>query len=74
MTRALVLFAHPCEESFAAGVHQVVVDTLMAKGWDVDNCDLNAEGFNPVLTAAERRGYHDVTTSTSACARCSRST
>ena len=64
MTRALVLFAHPCEESFAAGVHQVVVDTLMAKGWDVDNCDLNAEGFNPVLTAAERRGYHDVTTNT----------
>ena len=64
MTRALVLFAHPCEESFAAGVHRVVVDTLMAKGWDVDNCDLNAEGFNPVLTAAERRGYHDVTTNT----------
>lgn len=61
MSRALVLFAHPCDESFAAATHKLVVDTLTAKGWDVDDCDLNAEGFNPVLTAAERRGYHDVT-------------
>ncbi len=60
MTRALVLFAHPCEESFSAALHKTVVDTLTAKGWDVDDCDLNAEGFNPVLTAAERRGYHAV--------------
>ena len=59
MSRALVLFAHPCDESFAAATHRLVVDTLTAKGWDVDDCDLNAEGFNPVLTAAERRGYHD---------------
>jgi putative NADPH-quinone reductase len=58
--RALVLFAHPCEESFSAALHGVVVDTLRAKGWEVDDCDLYAEGFQPVLTAAERRGYHDV--------------
>ena len=64
MTRALVLFAHPCEESFSAALHKVVVDTLTAKGWKVDDCDLNAEGFNPVLTAAERRGYHDVASNT----------
>jgi NAD(P)H dehydrogenase (quinone) len=25
----------------------------------VDDCDLNAEGFSPVLTEAERRGYHE---------------
>ena len=60
MTRALVLFAHPCEESFSASLHRVVVDTLRARGWEVDDCDLNAEGFSPVLTAAERRAYHDV--------------
>ena len=64
MTRALVLFAHPCEESFGAGLHKTVVDTLTARGWEVDDCDLNAEGFNPVLTAAERRGYHDIATNT----------
>ena len=60
MVRALVLFAHPCEESFSASLHRVVVDTLQARGWDVDDCDLNAEGFSPVLTAAERRAYHEV--------------
>lgn len=60
MTRALVLFAHPCEESFSASLHGVVVETLTAKGWEVDDFDLNAEGFSPVLSAAERRAYHDV--------------
>jgi len=62
MTRAMVLFAHPCPESFSAGLHRTVVDTLTARGWDVDDCDLNAEGFSPVLTEAERRGYHDTET------------
>jgi NAD(P)H dehydrogenase (quinone) len=60
MTRALVLFAHPCPESFSAALHREVVDTLTGRGWEVDDCDLNAEGFSPVLTAAERRGYHEL--------------
>jgi putative NADPH-quinone reductase len=60
MTRALVLFAHPCPESFSASLHSTVVETLTARGWEVDDCDLNAEGFNPVLTESERRGYHEV--------------
>ena len=58
--KALVLFAHPCEESFSASLHNVVVETLQGRGWEVDDCDLNAEGFSPVLTAAERRAYHEV--------------
>jgi putative NADPH-quinone reductase len=58
--RALVLFAHPCEESFSAALKDTVVATLQGRGWDVDLCDLYAEGFDPVLTAAERRGYHTV--------------
>lgn len=66
MTRALVLFAHPCEESFSAALHRTVVDRLTARGWDIDDCDLNAEGFNPVLTAEERRGYHETATNTAA--------
>ena len=59
MTRALVLFAHPCPESFNAAVHTTVVDTLTARGWEVDDCDLNAEGFDPVLTREGRRLYHE---------------
>jgi NAD(P)H dehydrogenase (quinone) len=57
MTRVLVLFAHPCEESFSSALKSTVVETLTRRGWEVDLCDLYAENFNPVLTAAERRGY-----------------
>jgi hypothetical protein len=57
--RALVLFAHPCPESFSAALHGTRGGAPDAAGWEVDDCDLNAEGFNPVLTEAERRGYHE---------------
>ena len=59
MTRALVLYAHPCPESFCAALHATVVERLAARGWEVDDCDLHAEDFDPVLSEAERRGYHD---------------
>lgn len=58
--KSLVLFAHPCPESFSAALHTKVVDTLNERGWEVDDCDLNAEGFQPVLTEEERRGYHEI--------------
>ena len=58
--KTLVLYAHPCPDSFNAAVHETVVQTLLARGWDVDDCDLNAENFAPVLTEPERRSYHDV--------------
>ena len=64
MPRALVVFAHPVPESLNAAAHRVVVDTLSARGWEVDDCDLYAEGFDPVLSAEERRGYHDTATNT----------
>ena len=57
--RALVVFAHPVPESFSAALHEKVVAKLKANGWDVDDCDLNAEGFSPVLTTEERRNYHE---------------
>lgn len=56
MCRALVVYAHPCEESFVAVLHQTMVSPMTAKGWQVSDCDLHAEGVNPVLTSAERRG------------------
>ncbi|MQQ10703.1 flavodoxin family protein [Epibacterium sp. SM1979] len=57
--RALVLFAHPCPESFNAAVHETVIEALGDSGWQVDDCNLYSEGFSPVLTTEERRGYHD---------------
>ena len=57
--KALVLFAHPCPESFGAALPGRIVEMLTQRGWEVDDCDLNAEGFQPVLTETERRNYHD---------------
>jgi NAD(P)H dehydrogenase (quinone) len=67
--RVLVLYAHPVPESYNAALHAAVIEELRRAGHEVDDCDLYAEGFDPVLTAAERRGYHDVSTNTLPVAR-----
>jgi putative NADPH-quinone reductase len=59
MPRVHVLHAHPCEESFSRALCTASVAALETAGWEVDLCDLYAEGFQPVLTAEERRAYHD---------------
>lgn len=58
--RILVVYAHPVETSFNAALHARVVDALREAGHDVDDCDLYAEAFDPVMSRAERLGYHDV--------------
>jgi NAD(P)H dehydrogenase (quinone) len=57
--RFLIVYAHPLNDSFHAALHRRVVETLTGAGHDVDDCDLYAEGFQPVLSAEERRAYHD---------------
>ena len=56
--RVLVVFAHPLADSFTAALHRTVVEALRRVGHEVDDCDLYAEHFDPVLTAAERRVYN----------------
>jgi len=58
--RVLVLYAHPDPDSFVAALHRTIVGRLRAAGHAVDDCDLYAEGFDPVLSRAERLAYHDV--------------
>ncbi len=58
--RFLVVYAHPNPESFSAALHRKVVETLRRKGHEVDDCDLYAEGFDPVLSCEERVNYLDV--------------
>jgi len=57
--RIMVLFAHPVETSFGAAAHATLVETLR-KRHEVDDCDLYAEGFDPVLSRQERLDYHDL--------------
>jgi NAD(P)H dehydrogenase (quinone) len=57
--RFLVLYAHPNPESFAGALHRRVVETLRGCGHEVDDCDLYAESFQPVLSREERLKYND---------------
>ncbi|MEI8146698.1 MAG: NAD(P)H-dependent oxidoreductase, partial [Alphaproteobacteria bacterium] len=62
--RVLVVFCHPNPESYCAALHAEVVTSLKAGGHEVDDCDLYAEGFEPVMSRAERVGYHDLASNT----------
>lgn len=64
--RVLVLYAHPDETSYCAALHRTAVSALERAGHEVDDCDLYEEGFDPILSRAERAGYHDLETNTAA--------
>lgn len=57
--RVHVLYAHPLPDSLSARLHQVVVDTLRERGAEVDDLDLYADDFDPLLRERDRRIYHD---------------
>lgn len=57
--RVLVVYCHPVEDSFGGALHRAVVGTLESRGHQVDDCDLYAEHFNPVLSREERLIYND---------------
>lgn len=54
--RLLVIHAHPVPESFNAALCRVAVTAAREAGHEVRLIDLYAEGFNPVMSAQERRG------------------
>ncbi len=58
--RILLLYAHPNPNSFVAALHRTALETLRADGHVVDDCDLYAEKFDPLLSRDERGSYHAV--------------
>jgi NAD(P)H dehydrogenase (quinone) len=62
--RVLVVFAHPLETSFVSALHARVVETLRAGGHVVDDCDLYAERFDPVMSGEQFAGYVDTKVNT----------
>jgi putative NADPH-quinone reductase len=62
--RVFVLYAHPVETSYNAALHRATVAALKASGHDVDDCDLYAEHFDPVMSRQERLDYHDTAVNT----------
>ena len=51
--RVLVVSAHPVPDSYVAAVGAAAISGLAAGGHDVDHLDLDAEGFQPLLTRQE---------------------
>jgi putative NADPH-quinone reductase len=60
--RVFILYANPVAKSFGAALHREVVMVLQSRGHDIDDCDLYAESFNPVMSEQERIDYHNATT------------
>jgi putative NADPH-quinone reductase len=58
--KILVVFCHPIRESFAGVVLDRCLAELARAGHEVVVKDLYREGFDPVLSAEERRAYEDV--------------
>jgi NAD(P)H dehydrogenase (quinone) len=48
--RTLVVFAHPLETSFVSALHARVVEVLRSAEHVVDDLDLHAEKFDPVMS------------------------
>jgi putative NADPH-quinone reductase len=57
--RVLLIYCHPVEDSYNAALHRAARAGLERAGHAVDDCDLYAEGFDPVLSRADRLDYHD---------------
>jgi len=55
-----VIYAHPLKDSLAAKLHETVVTSLTEAGHEVDDLDLYADNFDPVLSAEDRIEYHDI--------------
>lgn len=57
--KILVVFCHPVRDSFAGAILDRCIADLGCAGHEVTVKDLYAEGFNPVMSADERRAYED---------------
>ena len=56
--KVLLIYCHPCADSLTAAVRDRAFKALTDRGHEVRVTDLYGEGFDPVMNAEERRGYH----------------
>jgi NAD(P)H dehydrogenase (quinone) len=55
--RYAIVFNHPYEGSFCNAILQTVQKTLTSAGHHADILHLDNDGFNPVMTAADLKGF-----------------
>jgi putative NADPH-quinone reductase len=56
--RALVVIAHPCDDSFCHAAAERAVAGLTAAGHHIDTIDLYADGFRTAMSLDERLAYN----------------
>jgi putative NADPH-quinone reductase len=56
--RVVAVLAHPLEGSLNHAIFDTAVAALRVNGHEVDAFDLYADGFDPVMSRAERADYH----------------
>lgn len=62
--RALIVYAHPCAESYNNAVLETVQDALKAANAEYRVIDLYAERFDPTLTLQDWSDYEDTSCNT----------
>lgn len=55
--RVLIIFAHPCRESYGAALLATARESLLRAGHKVEVIDLYAENFDPVLSTEDWADY-----------------
>jgi NAD(P)H dehydrogenase (quinone) len=58
--RVFILYANPVAVSFGAALRKQTVAALRSRRHEINDCDLHAESFDPVMGEQERMQYHDV--------------
>lgn len=67
--RVLLIFCHPAQDSYNGALHRAARAALERAGHQVDDCDLYAEAFDPVLSRQEHVDYRDPAVNRAAVAR-----
>lgn len=67
--RVLLIFCHPVEDSYNGALHRAARAALERARHQVDDCDLYAEAFDPVLSRQEHVDYRDPAVNRAAVAR-----
>ena len=62
--RILVVFAHPLETSFVSALHARIIEILRSRGHIVDDLDLYAEKFDPIMSREGLLRYVDTSANT----------
>mmetsp|Transcript_33096 Transcript_33096/g.83508 ORF Transcript_33096/g.83508 Transcript_33096/m.83508 type:complete len:251 (-) Transcript_33096:192-944(-) len=57
--RILLVHAHPVDESFSCSLAKAIEEGAVEGGHEFRKIDIYRSGFNPIMSAKDRKGYYD---------------